>query len=142
MENNRNEESGLFNLAIEGEAKQLLHTAASWARIVAIIGFISAGITLLSTILSGAKAGGFALAGSLLFVTLFLVIGVVLNIFLYRFATNTLASLENMSQVQFNEGANNLKTYFKLMAILIIIAMALFFIVFLAFALGASMMGR
>lgn len=140
MENNRNEESGLFTLAIEGEARQLLHAAASWARIVAIIGFIGAGITLLSTVLSGAKAGGLALASNLIVVTLFLIVGVVLNILLYRFATYTLASLDNQSQVQFNEGTGNLKTYFKLMAILIIIAMALFFIVFLAFALGASMM--
>lgn len=138
MENNHNQESGLFNLLIEGEAKQLLHSAASWARIVAIVGFVSAGITLLSTLMSG--AGGIALAGSLLFVILFLIVGVVLNILLYRFATHTLASLENMSQVQFNEGTGNLKTYFKLMAVLIIICIALFFIAVLFFAMGASMM--
>lgn len=142
MDNNINQESGFFNLNIEGDAKLQLQTAASWARILAIVGFVTAGIALVATILTRQQAGGFALVGGVFGTVLFQVVGVVLNIFLYRFATHTLESLTNMSQVQFNEGAGNLKTYFKLMAVLIIIGLSLFFIMVLFFAMGASMMRR
>lgn len=139
MENNNNQEGSVFGLLIEGEARQLLQTAAYWARIVAIAGFVSAGVALLSTIMVSSGGGGMALVGNLFAVIIAQVIFVVLNLFLYRFATNTLESFSNRSQVQFNEGTGNLKTYFKLMAILIIIFLVLVFIVFLAFAMGAAM---
>lgn len=142
MENNTNRESGLFSLSIEGSARELLQSAATWARIIAIVGFVSAGLTLLDTIIRGAGVGGFAMAGSVLFVSIILVVQVVLNIFLYRFASNTLESLNNMSQVQFNAGVGNLKTYFKMVGILIIIGIAICIIVVLAAIAGASFISR
>lgn len=139
MENYNNQGDNLFNLSVEGAARDLLLTAATWARTIAIVGFISAGLSVLDAFIGKAGAGSAALAGGILFTLLFVAIGVVLNIFLFRFATNIIASLSNMSQVQFNEGVSNLKTYFKLMGILIIIGLAIVFIVILAYSLGRGL---
>ncbi|MDF2190166.1 hypothetical protein [Paraflavitalea sp. CAU 1676] len=142
MDNHTNQESGLFNLSIEGASRNLLQTAATWARIVAIIGFISAGISLMSSILAPSQLGAGAKWAGVFINGLFLLIFVVINYFLYRFATHTLASLSNMNQVQFNEGINSLRLYFKLIGILIIIIMALVFILILFAGLGAAVGSR
>lgn len=139
MQNNTNQESGLFNLSIEGAARDLLQTAATWARIIAIVGFISAGLSLLAALFAPSESGAVAKGANVLLTILFLLVGVVLNIFLFRFATNTLESLNNMSQVQFNEGVNNLRIYFKMIGILVIIMIALVFIVVLFAGLGAGL---
>ncbi|MBO9565999.1 MAG: hypothetical protein J7621_24705 [Niastella sp.] len=133
MEQNSDQSNSLFGLRIEGATRDLLHTIATWARIIAIVGFISAGLSLLGMII-GKKGGAAAFAN--FFTVITLIISVVLNIFLFRFANHTLASLSNMNQVQFNEGANNLKNYFKLYGIfiLIIIVLAVLFVL----AVGAG----
>jgi hypothetical protein len=141
MENNSNQDNSLFQLTIVGAARDLLQTAATWARIVAIVGFISGGLSLLGLIFGTPSANAAAVAGTTLLMLPFVVLGVIINVFLFKFATNTLASLSNMSQVQFNEGVNNLRTYFKIIAILIIIVLAIVFIVFLAFGLGLGLRG-
>lgn len=139
MENNSNQGDNLFHLSIEGAARDFLQTAATWARIVAIVGFISGGLSLLGFIFGAPSANAAAVAGTTLLMLPFIVVGVIINVFLFKFATNILASLSNMSQVQFNEGVNNLRTYFKIISILIIIALAIVFIVFLAFGLGLGL---
>lgn len=136
MENNSNQPDNIFNLSIEGATRELLLTAATWARIIAIAGFITAGLSILSAIVGKAGAGSAQMVGSIFGALIGAAIGVVINIFLYRFATNTITSLSNMSQVQFNEGIGNLKTYFKIISILIIIVLALVIIVFLFVGLG------
>ncbi|WP_315822002.1 hypothetical protein [Paraflavitalea speifideaquila] len=141
MENTSNQESNLFNISIEGNARSLLVTAATWARIVAIIGFISAGISLLEAIFGNPIESAAAKTGSVLFLMIFIAIGVIINIFLFRFATNTLASLNGMNQIQFNEGVNNLRTYFKIMGILIIIVLALCIVFFLFMGIGLGLRG-
>lgn len=136
MEHNSNQSDNLFSLNIEGAARELLLTAATWARIIAIAGFISAGLSILTAVIGKADAGGAAIVGSLFGALIGAAVGVVINIFLYRFATNTINSLSNMSQVQFNEGIGSLKTYFKIISILIIIVLALAVIVMLFVGLG------
>ncbi len=122
MEQNIDQSNSLFNLRVEGATRELLHTIATWARIIAIVGFISAGLSLLEMIIGKKEAGGFAaMTNTITVITL--IVSIVFNIFLFRFAKHTQASLSNMSQVQFNEGANNLKTYFKLYGIFIIISL-------------------
>jgi hypothetical protein len=134
MEQNSGQSNSLFNLKIEGPARELLHTIATWARIIAIVGFISASLSLLEMII-GKKGGGLAAFANIITVVT-LIVSVVFNIFLFRFAKHTLESLSNMSQVQFNEGTNNLKTYFKLYGIFIIIAAALGILFILANGAG------
>ena len=139
MEQNSSQGNNLFNLSIEGPTRELLVSIATWARIIAIVGFISAGLSLLEVILGKADAGGAALVGSGLFTLLVVAISVVLNVFLFRFAKHTLTSLSNMSQVQFNEGANNLKTYFKIYGIFIIIVLVIAIIAVLAYGAGRGL---
>jgi magnesium-transporting ATPase (P-type) len=135
MEQNSGQSNSLFNLRIEGATRELLHTIATWARIIAIVGFISAGLSLLDMVIGKKGAAGFAaFTNTITLITL--VVTIVFNIFLFRFAKHTLISLSNMSQVQFNEGANNLKTYFKLYGIFIIIALILIILFILANGAG------
>lgn len=136
MENNTNQSDSLFNLSIEGAARELLLTAATWARVIAVVGFITAGLSILSAIVGKAGAGSAQMVGSIFGALIGAAITVVINIFLYRFATNTTTSLSNMSQVQFNEGVGNLKTYFKILGIFIIIGIALVFLIVLFVGLG------
>lgn len=139
MENFNNQSDNLFNISVEDGARDLLLTAATWARIVAIVGFISAGISVIDAFIGQPGANSTAVAGGVLITLIFVAISVALNIFLFRFATNMIASLGNRSQVQFNEGVSNLRTYFKFMGILIIIVLAIMLIVILAFGLGMGL---
>jgi len=139
MDNNINQDESLFNISIEGAARDFLATAASWARIIAIVGFVSAGLSILEAIIGKEGETGASIIGSTLGAIIGAAITVAINIFLFRFATNVTSSLSNMSQVQFNEGVNNLRTYFKILGILMIIVLSLVVLVFVFYGLGAGM---
>ncbi|AXY78272.1 hypothetical protein D3H65_31630 [Paraflavitalea soli] len=139
MENNSNQGDNLFNLSIEGAARELLQTAATWARIIAIVGFISGGLSLIGLIFGSPQANAAVAASSTLISLPFIALGVIINVFLFKFATNILGSLANMSQVQFNEGINNLRTYFKIIGILIIIGLSLVVLIVMFYGLGRGL---
>lgn len=139
MENNINQGDSMFNLSIEGAARDFLSTAATWARIIAIVGFVSAGLSILQAIIGKPGQTGATIVGSALGAIIGAAITVAINIFLFRFATNTTASLSNMNQVQFNEGVNNLRTYFKIVGILLIIVLSLAVLVVMFFGLGRGL---
>lgn len=139
MENNSNQGDNLFNISIEGAARDFLTTAATWARIVAIVGFISAGLSVLDAVVGKSGESGATIVGSTIGALIGAAISVAINIFLYRFATNTLASVSNMSQVQFNEGINNLRTYFKILGIIMIIVLSLVALIVMFYGLGRGL---
>jgi magnesium-transporting ATPase (P-type) len=136
MENTTNQNDNLFNLSIEGAARDLLVAAATWARIIAIVGFVSAGLSVLAAMIGKPDDSGASIVGGVIGAMIGAAIAVAINIFLFRFATNTLASVSNMSQVQFNEGISNLKTYFKIVGIIVIIVIVLVLLVFMFYGLG------
>jgi len=139
MDNNTQQSDNLFDLSIDTTARDYLKTAATWARIIAIIGFIGIAIMLIDIFIGSARGGAMVVASSVLMGSIFIIIALVLNIFLLRFANNTLAGLSGMSQVQFNEGVHNLSTYLKALGIIIIIVLALCVIFVLAVTLGLGM---
>lgn len=139
MDNLNNQKDNFFEISIDTAARESLRIAATWARIIAVLGLINAAITLIQTFAGGAGGNTYAFVGGALIVMIFVAIAVVINIFLLRFATNILTSLSNMNQVQFNEGINSLRMYFKIVGIIIIIVVSLFILFILLFGLGMSM---
>lgn len=139
MDNNINQDDSMFNISIEGAARDFLATAATWARIIAIVGFITAGLSVLEAIIGKQGETGASIIGSTLGAIIGAVITVAINIFLFRFATNIMSSLSNMSQVQFNEGVNNLRTYFKILGIIMIIVLSLVVLIVMFYGLGMGL---
>jgi hypothetical protein len=131
----------IFNLGIDAHSKDLLRTSATWAKIIAIISFISAGISVVTAVINSTSASENVIAavgpigGSLIVAA----ITVTLNLFLLRFASNISSSLTNMNQQQFNSGASNLRIYFKFLGILVIIFLSLFLLAMLFFIMGAGL---
>lgn len=131
MENNTNQTDNLFDITYDSAAGNYLKQAATWARICAIIGFISAGLSLLKAFAAGKGNMMFA-AATVLISLVFVGISILINVFLLRFANNTTTGLASSSQEKLNEGVSNLTTYFKIIGILIIILIAFCIIYFFA----------
>ena len=131
MENTTNQTDNLFDITYDSAAGAFLKQAATWARICAVIGFISAGLSLIK-FFAGPSRSAIAAAASLIISLIFLAISVTLNIFQLRFANNSLRGLAANSQERLNEGVSSLGTYFKIVGILIIIGIAFVIIYFFA----------
>ncbi len=131
----QNQSDNLFELTVDTKAREHLQAAAQWARIIAIIGFISAGIAFLDVFLENGTREVFVLIAQIIGVIIGSGISVLLYSFLYRFAGNMKTGLSGMSQELFNMALRNLKTYFKIIGILLIIAISfavLYLLVFFA----------
>jgi hypothetical protein len=133
------------DLSVDPEAKHILQSITKWARLSAIVGLVSALLSLVSSVngiikytASGDEVTNLVMRISLLFIIPFAVGLIVTNIFLLRFALSTGAGLQNLSQTAFNMGINFLKMYFKTLGIIIIIALGLVLVMIIAFALGAA----
>ena len=138
MENNPSL-GNLFNLGVDPSARDYLRSAASWAKIIAYFNFISAGLSIIDAAFGTPGQTQMGVASSVVFTMIVVGIIVVINIFLLRFANNTLNSLANMNQQEFNEGINNLRIYFKIWGILFIILVSIIFLVILFAILGRSL---
>src|SRR5687768_14312337 len=77
-----------FTLGIDPHSRELLRTSATWAKIIAIVGFISAGISILTSVISSVatSANVFASIGPIGGSLIMAAITVSLNLFLLRFA--------------------------------------------------------
>lgn len=133
------------DLNVDTESKSLLQTITKWARLAALVGLISAGLSLVSSIsgISKSQATGDQITNLLMRTSLLVVIPmaialIIMNIFLLRFAVSTGASLQSLSQAAFNMGINFLKLYFKTLGVIIIIFIGLLIVLLIAFALGAA----
>jgi hypothetical protein len=135
--------SDIFSdLNVDAESKSVLQTTAKWAKVTAIIGIISAALTLITTFTGIAKAEnqlvGMFMSGSAFLIVPVVIVLIILNIFLLRFAASTAGSLENMDQGTFNQGINFLKMYFKTLGIIIIVMIGFVLIVMIAFGIGTA----
>ncbi len=128
MENNVND---LFKIDMSHKLRDDFRTAAIWARIIAIIGFCSSVCSLFINIKAGSYVS--AIVGAGLSVTLY--------IFLLKFGTQVKKGVEGNDQQMFNEGLINLRTYFKIIGIIMIIVMIIVVLAMVFGALGAMMGG-
>jgi Family of unknown function (DUF5362) len=124
-----NDQINVFELGVNEEAKEHLGGISLWMQVNAITAFISMAVSLISAIMAfvqlssyGSNSGAPALAGALIMA----IISVAINILLIQAAGNIKKGLARSEQGYFNLGLSKMATYFKVMGILIIIALSFF----------------
>lgn len=136
-----NRSSNLFNeMSIDAMGKQYIRSLASWAMVIVVVAVISYVLNILelfkSKPVSYSSAEGFGgfsqtIGQSNGFSVFFgIAIGVLINFFLYRFATLAKAGIEGHDQQKLNSSFNNLKAYFMACSIILIIIFVFCLLVF------------
>lgn len=139
----------IFDISFDTALRASIKQAAVWAKVCALCAFIGYAIALVVAIFGrqdyvteteGFQVGNLLRAGNLAFVLISTLIGVVINYFLFRFATATARGMDAMDSIQTNQGFEHLRIYFKILGILLIIvfAIAALFILFAIIGLGLS----
>lgn len=131
--------SSLFDLHVDAALLDQLKTVSLWARINAYVSFVSYGVGILkaaigrlpdmaegSTEMALAAGRGAQLAGALISA----IFGVIISIFLLRFGNQLRDAINQQSQPMFESGFNNLRIYWKIIGILLIIVLSLMVLVF------------
>jgi small-conductance mechanosensitive channel len=138
-------DNSLFDLSIDETAKDHLRRICSWTMVIvitAVIGYIVAVIKALMPKTQVIQSEGFGVsvgAGQNLGSVIFgIIIGLLINYFLYQFANLTKKGVNGMSQTDLNAGFYNLKIYFVIISIMVIIALAIVLLAFLAIGANAS----
>ena len=117
-------------------AGQHLAATAKWAKFIAIVGFVCAGLILIAALSAsswmsalsrmGGSYGAMYSMGAGAFTTTYLIAALLyfaLSLFLYRFATKTQQALETRENDAMTNAFGQLKNYFQLNGILLIIAL-------------------
>jgi hypothetical protein len=136
-------ENSLFDLSIDETAKDHLRKICSWTMIIvvtAVIGYAVAIIKVLLPKTQAIQSEGFGVSvstgqnlGSVIFG---IIVGALVNYFLYQFANRTKRGVNGMSQTDLHAGFYNLKIYFVIVSVLFIIILA--FALLVLVALGAK----
>lgn len=124
MENNV---SDIFKMEMSPKLRDDFRTAATWARIIAIMGFCACVCSLLINFKARSYVSAIVSAG----------LSVALYIFLLKFGTQVKKGLETNDQQMFNEGLINLRTYFKIIGVVLIIIIIIVILAMLFGVLGA-----
>ena len=140
-----NTENSFFDLSIDETAKDHLRRICSWAMIIvitAVIGYVFALIRAFLPKTQVVQSEGFGVSvsagqglGSVIFG---IVIGLLVNYFLYQFASLTKKGVNGMSQTDINAGFYNLKIYFIVISVIVIIILAIALLAVLAIGANAT----
>lgn len=135
------QDKSIFELDIDEEGKSQFSTIAQWANINAIVGFVSLGLSVISTVMVIGKVS--SAAGSGVFSLIISVaISLALNITLLAAATNIKKGIEQTDQGHFALGLNKMATYFKIVGILTIVVLVILTLVLLVvLVVGAGSSG-
>lgn len=141
MENQYKSEE-LFEVAVDSTSKSLIRDIALWARIIAITAFVSYGVSLIvsffgnnaleNSISGGVTGKGTRITGALIGA----IIGVIITLFLFRFSKEAKNAIDGINQGQLETGFNNLRIYFKILGIIIIIFLVIFLLALFFGVLG------
>jgi hypothetical protein len=135
-----NEQPTIFKFSVDDDMRANLKNIALWARINAIIAFISFGISLVTIIIAGSKFLDAYDTGKLIGKQIIMwVVSLVVNIILYTASNNIQKALSNTDQRLFNLGIDQLARYFKIIGILFIVAIVLCLLVLVVFVVAAGM---
>lgn len=136
-----NQLEDLFDVEIDSSAKKIISDITIWAKITAVTAFISYGISILVAVFTKSEAEGefsaatgkaASIAGTLVVV----ILGVIINIFLYRFSAESKHAIDNIDQRALESGFNSLKVYFKIVGVLVIILLAFAILALMLTAVG------
>ena len=126
------------DLGFDHTARQHILSIASWAMtivVVTVIGYVLNIVQLLSgTKTAVTKSEGFDLGvtlsgGNAPSSVIGILIGLLINYFLYRFASLSRSGITGLNQNDLNKSFNNLKIYFTILSVILVFV---FVIVFLA----------
>lgn len=111
-------------LTVSPKLKADLLQAANWAKIIVITAWITSVLSVIVNVSKNTK---------LAFVSGFISIGlsILIYIFLFKFGSEVKKGIDNNDQEMFNTGLFSLRTYFKIVSLLLIIALGITFIVIL-----------
>jgi len=139
----QNTDNSLFDLSIDETAKDHLRRICSWTMVIvitAVIGYVVAIIKAFMPKTQVVQSEGFGVSlstgqgiGSVIFG---IIIGLLINYFLYQFANLTKKGVNGMSQTDLNAGFYNLKIYFVIISVLVIIVLA--FVLLFLLTVGAN----
>jgi hypothetical protein len=133
MESNN---SSIFNFELNETSKSHIQGIAQWAKITAIIAFISVGLSFLSSVILISKYGSGSGFGSGL---VGWIVSIMLNIILLGVAKSLVNAVLHTDQGSLNKGFNDLAKYLRIIGILCIIIGAVLVIAFLiALVAGAA----
>jgi small-conductance mechanosensitive channel len=141
----QNTENSLFDLSIDETAKDHLRRICSWTLVIvitAVIGYVVAIIKAFIPKTQAVQNEGFGVSvttgqgiGSVIFG---IIIGLLINYFLYQFANLTKKGVSGMSQTDLNAGFYNLKIYFVIISVLVIIVLAFVLLFLLTVSANAA----
>jgi uncharacterized protein DUF5362 len=145
MEQNQNyQDNSLFDLSIDETAKNHLRSLVTWSMVIVISAVIGYGLTIIKALQTkpqGIQSEGFGASfttGGNLAGTIFgILIGLLVNYFLFQFANHTKRGINGMNQADLDTGFYNLKIYFAIIGVLFIIVLVIALLVILVFGLSA-----
>jgi hypothetical protein len=136
-----NELDNFFNLSFDANAREQLKQISLWAKICTLSTFAGYVISLVVAIFGhkdysmeaeGFSFGGYIRSGTSIGSVLFtILVGGIINYFLYRFAVDVGQGVQSMDNMKLNTGFNNLRIYFKIFGIILIIVFSLLVLIFL-----------
>jgi hypothetical protein len=130
---NKNDIFGDLNF--DATAIQHIRSITSWALVIVVVALISYGLSLIqvftapevSTVRSEGFDFDFKINGSGKGGTIItILIGLLVNFFLYRFATQARTGLNGLNQSELNKSFGSLKVYFMITSILCMLVFLLF----------------
>lgn len=131
-------------LKVSNSIKEHLITSASWARFLAIVGFIFTGITAIGALvmLVAAMSTGFGPLIGMAFLYVGLAVAMIFPaLYMIRFAISITKGLNSTKQSEFEYGVQNLKSFFKFSGIFTIVFLALYIIlIFIGISSGVGRM--
>ena len=129
-------QSDLFTeLSFDHTARQHLRSLASWAMVLVVLAVIGYLISLVGIFnppkqidptFEGFDTGYFNRKNGKFWTILGIAVGLLINFFLFRFATMAKAGVDGYDQVKMSGSFNNLKAFFMAMAIVLIVIFVIF----------------
>ncbi len=132
-------QSTIFKFGIDDATRQNFSELAQWAKVNAILAFVSMGMSLLTIIVASMKffdsldayTAGTLVGGMIGKQLVVWIISLVLNIILHNAGKNIQRALVNNDQRVFNIGLNQLARYFKIIGIIFIVSITLVLLIFI-----------
>lgn len=130
-------------LLLQDDAQYYLHETGKWARFLGITGFILSCLIALIGIFAGTLfsilgnssrhyPAGMGIGMGFMYV-LMGAFHFWISLYLYRFGTRIKSAIEYKNTMQVSDALSNLKTFFKIISILVIITLAIYALVIIIF---------
>jgi hypothetical protein len=142
------------DLQVSESAQSFLSDSARWGKFLAIIGFILCGFMIViaffvpALIMNlppyNAMASGLSASITAGMTVVYLLLALLFFfpcLYLFKFSVKMQASLNSMSQENFEESLKNLKSMFKFYGICTIVMLSIYALIFLIAMIGAAMRG-